>query len=217
MASEDVSSVTVEPPSDPSLDQQDVESGRVTSNELFIEPLLAPKHQELPAIRMERLEDTIKDVLKTRPSVRMASRHRVLLSPIQSPLHDSFNRTDATRHTLPHSPMYSAKSVPDQSVRRRQLRKASFLSSHSLGSGLPLQRRNNPNVHVEDGSPKIGTALPSNSLPTSNTASGLSIVVQDVERDEMTQSIGEEVLGTLERGNELRKSTLHLKHRMLKQ
>ena len=222
MASEDVSSVKVEPPSDPSHDQQDVESGRVTSNE----PLVAYKHQTLPAIRMEQLEDTIKDVLKTRPSVRMASRHRVLLSPIHSPLHDSFNRTDTTRHTLPHSTMRSAKSdsEPDQSaltVRRRQLRKASFLSSFSLGNGLPLQRRNSPNLNVEDGSPNIDTALRDNPLVTSsNTASGLSIVVQDVERDETTQSIGEEeinVLGTLERSNELRKSTLHLKHRMLKQ
>ena len=222
MASEDVSSVTVEPPSDPSLDQQDVESGRVTSNE----PLIASKHQTLPEIRMEQLEDTIKDVLKTRPSVRMASRHRVLLSPIHSPLHDSFNRTDTKRHTLPHSPMHSAKSdSQDQSaltVRRRQLRKASFLSSYNLGNGFPLQRRNSPNLNVEDGSLNIGTALRDNPLVTSsNTTGGLSIVVQDVERDETTQSIGEEEInvhgGTLERSNELRKSTLHLKHRMLKQ
>ena len=213
MASEDLSDVPVESPPDlSSHDQQEMASPLLT-NTTKLESDRHRSSEDSAAIVHFNLECKIKDVLKTRPSIRMASRHKIILSPLQSPLHDK--DAFSTRHnSVPTSGMRSsAKTLPDAVVRRRQLQKTTFLSSRSLGSeGIPLQRRNNRSEGSVDVT-LAATSADTSRLPADGQSYDTSIVVQDVE---LERSFGEGEINTLQRKSELQKSTLHLKHRMMK-
>ena len=214
--------VEIEPSPEPRPDRSGRESPERSAS---AEPLLTSEQgneqrpPESDSIRMD-IENRIRDVLNTRPSVRMASRHK--LSPLHinaTGLDGTFDRSSTSRHTMPsRSPKVSAKSLPQSTVRRRQLRKTSFLSSFSLGEGLPLQRRLVADEESNIAQPETTPADEENGdVPV------MSIVVQDIEQEgmvspgEVTEDDDIGVVDTLERGNELRKSTLHLKHRILKQ
>lgn len=183
----------------------------------------------------------LRNVLNTRPSLRMASRHQ--LAPLHEPLHeDSFNRENPVRHTLPVRTSVEVKStnVVDPSIRRKQLQKTSFLSSYSLGERIPLQEMatTTPTTAIGPGSTTQSiSSLAKTELKASDIDSirGTdsrrtsepevpNIVIQDIEHQKSLASnntmgsVVEEVsVRTLERTSELQKSTRHLKQRMLQQ
>ncbi len=166
-----------------------------------------------PLNPMESIENRIRTVLKTRPSVRMGARHVNVSSPIHN---KPFTRNNKVRHTMPsRNPTRSAISLRDPTVRRRQLQMTNNqTSSFSLNDGFLLQKINTQSPSHQEH--KIVNE-PSSDVSTTQT----SIFVQDVEpvdSPSRTMSPGSELYSdTLQRNNELRNSTMLLKDRILKQ
>lgn len=221
-----------------------LQSTRISDEEeMKSSPIRQKGTEEMPSNVAKRL----RNVLNTRPSIRMASRHQL------APLHqDSFSRDNPIRHTL-------------GDVRRLHKQKTALLSNVNplnLDQGLPLQKMDD--TTPTPASNKTTTGFPlaaSTSFPNQSAISSLAktetkrtdvgaipkannskrgdrqdddvseevpsiVVVQDIEQQKsltsntvpMESITAEEVpVRTLERTSELQKSTRHLKQRMLQQ
>ena len=155
------------------------------------------------------IERRLRSVLSSRPSIRMGARHNVS-SPVRKSI---FNRKQSARHSMPLiNRSKSAKSLPDPTVRRKQLLKSKLLPSFSLGE-FPLQK-----IHVQ--SPGSPESIATEQNGSAHDDRPTSIVLQDLEAGDVTVSpriMSPSEAGTLERSSELRKSTMLLRDRILKQ